>query len=68
MVFAALVKRDHVAPQTGLVERLLLDRRHDRPPGGERLRRRHLGFDGRVDPLRHVLDRPQDVQLQVGAL
>ena len=67
VILAALVERDHVAAQAGLVERFLLDGGHDGPAGGERLGRLHVRLDGRVDARRHVLDRLQDVQFQVGA-
>ena len=68
MVQAAVVERDHVAPQTGLLGRFLLDRVHDRAAGLFRLGRRAVLGNGRVDPLGDVLDAHEHVQFQIDAL
>ena len=68
VVQPALVERDHVAPQAGLVERLLLDGVHHRAALFLRLGRAGGRLHRRVDPLGHVLDAHQHVQFRVGAL
>ena len=69
VVLPALIERDHVAAQAGLVVRFLLDRAPSPP---RRATRRgvvvHARLDRRVHPVGHVLDRDQHVQLEVGGL
>ena len=68
MVLPALIERDHVAAQAGLVGRFLLDLGHRLPPGllgrGVVQARREAG----VDPRGDVLDADQYVQLEIGRL
>src|SRR5262249_18816810 len=61
VVKPAVIERNHVAAEPGLLQRLLFDFGHDGPAGGERLRGRQVWLHGRVDPRGHVLDRLQDV-------
>ena len=66
MILPALVKRDHVTAQTGLIERLFFDFGHDLAPGQRRLRL-DAGLDRGIDALGHILNRHEHVQLQVDA-
>ncbi len=68
VILAPLVERDDVAPQPGLVERLLLDGRHRPALGDGGLGVGHSRPDRLEDPCGHVLDADQDVQLEVGGL
>ncbi len=65
MVESAVIKRDHVTPESGSVERFLLYRVHRSPSGLVRLRRTHASVHRRADPSGHVLDALQNVQFQV---
>ena len=65
MILAALVKRDHVAAQTGLVERFLFDLRHHGAAGEERLLNGHLRFHGGVHARRDILDAHEDIQFEI---
>ena len=67
MILAALVQRNDVAAQAGLVGRFLLDLRHHGATGDKRLLGGHVGFDSGVDPVGDVFDAHQDVQLEVKA-
>ena len=68
VILPALVERDHVAAQAGLVERFLLDLGHDGAAGREGLSALHVRLDRRLDALGHVLDAHQDVEFQIVAL
>ena len=68
MVQPAVVERDHVAPQAGLLDRFLLDRVHDRAAGLFRLGQRARLGNRRVDPIGDVLDAHKHVQFEVDAL
>ena len=68
MVQAALVQRDHVAAQAGLVERFFFDRVHHGLPLLAGLGRVDSLLDGRLDSSGDVLDVDQHVQFQVDAL
>jgi hypothetical protein len=66
VVAAALIERDHLAEQAGRLFGLALDLRAHAAPGRAGLGRvRARGARGH-DAFGHVLDRPQDVQLEVG--
>ena len=68
MVETALMERDHVAPQSGRGERLLLDLRHHLAAGGKRVGRRHARRDGPLHAGGDVLDRDEHVEFEVVAL
>ena len=68
MVEATLMERDHVAPQAGGGERLLLDLRHHLAAGSKRLGRRHARRDGPLHAGGDILDRDEHVEFEVVAL
>jgi hypothetical protein len=68
VVQPAVVQRDHVGPQPGLVERLLFELPHDGSAGGERVGRGHARLHRGVHLGRHVRDLLEDVDLLVRAL
>ena len=68
VVAGAVVERDDPAVQAGAVLRLLLDGEDGLAAGGVRVGGGRAGADGGVDPVRHVLRRPQHLQFQVRAL
>ena len=66
MIRAALVKRDHVGTQTRLFFALFFDFRDRLLARGGGLLRAHPWLQRGGNPRRHVLDRHQDVQLEIG--
>ena len=68
MVEATLMERDHVAPQAGGGERLLLDLRHHLAAGSKRVGRRHPQRNGRLHAGGDILDRDEHVEFKVVAL
>jgi hypothetical protein len=68
VVGSAIIKRDHVAAELGLVERVFLDRVDDGATCLLRLGWAYVRLDGGVNPLCHILDAHQDIQLFINAL
>ena len=62
------MERDHVAPQSGRGERLLLDLRHHLAAGGKCVGRRHARRDGPLHAGGDVFDRDEHVEFEVVAL
>ena len=67
VVQTALIERDNVAAQSGRGERLLLNLRHHLPPGLERIVGHHAGLHRRLHACRDILDRDQNIELQIAA-
>ena len=68
MIFGALIERDDIAAQAGLVGRFFLNRVHHRTPGRLRIGSAHARSHRRVHALSHVLDAHQHIQLEIDAL
>ena len=67
MILRALIKRHNVAPQAGFIERLFLNLRLDRATRRKGVRRSRSRFHGGIHPGGDVLDRHQNVQLEIQA-
>ena len=67
VVLPTLIQRDHVAAQTGLVERFLFDFRSHGAPGEKGLLGCHFRFDCGVDAAGDVFDAHEHVEFEVEA-
>ena len=67
MILAALVERNDIAAQTGLVERFLFDLGRDGAPGEKGLLGGQVRFDRRIHTRRHILDAHEHVEFEVEA-
>ena len=68
VVLASLEQSHDIAAQSGLLQRLLLDRAHHRAPGALRVGGGHARLYSGLHALRDVLGTHQNIQLQVDAL
>ena len=66
MVCAALVKRDHIGSQPSFIFAFFLDRSDHGLPCGGSLVACHSGFHGGTHARRHIFNRHQNIELEVG--
>jgi hypothetical protein len=68
MKLSSLIESDHIRAQPGFVARLFLDLGNGVTARSSGIFAGHVRLDGRFHFIRHILDRHQDVELEIGRL